>query len=130
MVGDHAPEILDRLDAQLRAQPLQRLGAEPLDAQQLDHAPRMLLPEALELGHLAGLEQLADLLGGALADAVDPLQLGHRELAEVGRLCADGLRGALVGTYPERLRLALVDQGQLRELLQHVEHVLLAVRHG
>ena len=54
----------------------------------------------------ARLEQLADLLGGALADALDLLELLERELPEVGALRGDRLRRGLVGAHPERLRIA------------------------
>ena len=52
-----------------------------------------------------------------------------REPAEVGGLRGDRLRGALVGAHAERLRVALLEHGQLGELAQHVEHVLLRVGH-
>ena len=91
---------------------------------------RVLRAQRLELRDLAGLEQLADLLGRALADALDLLQLLDGELAEVGRLRGDRLRRALVGAHAERLRVALVEDRQLGELAQHVEHVLLRVGHG
>ena len=71
-----------------------------------------------------------DLVGRALADAFDLLQLLGGELAEIGRLRGDGLRRALVGADAKRLRVALVEHGELGEVAQHVEDVLLGVGHG
>ncbi len=112
-----------------RAAAARAFGPEPLDAQQRDDAGGCFCAQRLELGDLAGLEQLADLLRGALADAVDLLQLLDRQLPEVGRLRGDRLRRALVGAHAERLRVALVEHGELGELAEHVEDVLLRVGH-
>ena len=51
------------------------------------------------------------------------------EPPEVGRLRGDRVRRALVGAHAERLRVALVEHGQLGELAEHVEDVLLRVGH-
>ena len=90
----------------------------------------MLLPQPLQLGDASGFQELADLLRGALADAVDPLQLLDGQHAEIGRLRRDRLRRALVGADAKRLRVALVQQRQLGQIPQHLQHVFLAVRHG
>jgi hypothetical protein len=87
----------------------------------------MLAAQRLELLDLARLEQLADLRGGALADPVDLLELLHGQHAEIGGLRADRLRGRLVGAHAKRLRIRLVERGELGEIAQHVEHVLLRV---
>ena len=79
--------------------------------------------------HLAGVEQLADLFGRALADALDLLQLFLGQLAEVGRLCRDRLRRALVGADAKRLGVALLEHGELGEIAKHVQNVLLRVGH-
>ena len=73
--------------------------------------------------------ELADLLGRALADPLDLLQLLDPELADVGRLRGDGLGRALVGAHAEGLGVPLVEHRQLAELVQHVEDVLFDVGH-
>jgi hypothetical protein len=90
----------------------------------------MLLAQRLELGDLAGLDELADPLGRALADVLDLLQILHRHATEVGGLRGDGVGGVLVSAHPERLRVALVEDGELGELAQHVQDVLLRISHG
>src|SRR5262249_52845144 len=91
VLAEDAPEIVDRRHTQLGAELLHRLGAEPLDAKESDHARRVLLPEQLELLDFAGVAELADLLRRAFADAVDLLELLHRERGEVARLGGDRL---------------------------------------
>ena len=61
---------------------------------------------------------------------VDLLELLGRERAEIGGLRLDGLRGALVGAHPKRLRIALFEHRQLGELAEHVEDVLLRIGHA
>src|SRR4051794_8562573 len=90
----------------------------------------MLLPEALQLLDLSLFDQLADLLGGALPDPLDLLQLARRQPPQIAGLRRDGLGRALVGADPKGLRVPLLQHRELRELPQHVEHVLLAVRHA
>src|SRR5262249_39470344 len=102
---------------------------EALDTHQCDHARRMLLPQRFQLLHLARLDELADLVGGALADPLDLLQLLCGQLSEIGRLGGDRLSRAFVGADTKRRRVALVENRQLGELPQHVEDVLLGVGH-
>ena len=90
----------------------------------------MLLAKALQLLYVARLEELADLGGRALADALDLDQLLRREPSEVRRLGSDGLRRALVRANAERLRVTLLEHRELGELAEHVEDVLLRVGHG
>src|SRR5206468_13099730 len=89
-----------------------------------------LLPEALQLLDLPVLQKLADLLGGALADPLDLLQLARGQPPQIAGLRRDRLRRALVGADPKGLRVPLVQHGELGELAQHVEDVLLAVGHA
>ena len=123
-------QIVERLDAQLGAQALHGLGPEALDAQQRDDAWRVLRPQCLELCDLARVEQLADLLGRALADVVDLLQVLDAEAAELAREGIDAVRCVLVGPHAERLRVALVEDRELGQLGEHVEDVLLRIGHG
>src|SRR6185436_20743655 len=95
VLRQHAAQIVDRPDTQLRAQALERLGSEALDAQQRDDRRRVLLPQRLELRDLPGLDQLANLVGRALSDALDLLQLLHGQLAQVRGLRGDRLGRAL-----------------------------------
>ena len=115
--------------AQLAAQLRERLRSQALDAQQRDHARRVLLAQRLELPDPARLEQLADLLGGALADPLDLAELLERELPEVSPLRGDRLPSGLVGAHPKGLGTSLVDLRELGELAQHLEHVLLRIAH-
>jgi hypothetical protein len=90
----------------------------------------VLLPQQLQLGHLAVIDQLADLLGRALADALDLLQLLGGQRPRVGGQAADGAGRALVSAHAKRLRVALLQHGQLGQLAQHLQNVLLPVSHG
>src|SRR6202012_4941663 len=85
VLGEDATEVVDRRHAQLGPQALDRLGPNPLDAEQRHDGRRVLLAERLELRHLPALEELADLARGALPDAVDLLEILRRELRQVRR---------------------------------------------
>jgi hypothetical protein len=89
----------------------------------------MLPAQLLELLDAAAVEQLADLPGGALADAVDLLQAGGVERGDVAGVGLDRPQRALVRAHAERLHVALVERGELGQLAQHVEHVTLAIGH-
>jgi hypothetical protein len=129
VLGERPAQVVDRAHRELVAQPPQRLRPQARDAQQRDDLARVLAPQRLELRDRSALEELADLVRRALADPLDLLELAGGEPAEIGRLRGDRLRRALVGAGAERLRVLLVDLRELGELAQHVEHVLLGVRH-
>ena len=129
MLRQRRPQVVDRADAELAPQPPQRLRPDAGETQERHDRARVLLAQRLELRDAPRLEELADGGCGALPDALDLLELGDREPAEVGRLGGDGLRRALVSAHAEGLRVGLLEQRELRELAQHVEHVLLRVRH-
>ena len=128
--GQGGAQVVDRLHVELRAQTRHGLWSEAGQAHQRQHARRVLGAEALQLGDLAGLDQLADLLRRALADVLDLLQILDGQAPEVGRLGRDGVRGVLVGAHAEGLRIAFVEDGELGELAQHVQDVLLRISHG
>ena len=52
------------------------------------------------------------------------------QLAQIGRLRRDRLGGALVSAHAEGLGIALLEHGQLGQLMQHVEDVLFRVGHA
>jgi hypothetical protein len=101
-----------------------------LDAQESDDAGRVLGAQLLQARHLARLQQLAHLGRRALADSLEVLQLLRRQLSQIRALRGDRLRCALVGPRAERLGIPLVEDGELGELTQHVEHVLFRIGHG
>ena len=75
------PEVLDRLDAEIRVELPHGLRTEAGDPQQLDQARRDLGAQAVVVGHPAGRRQLADLVADGLADAGD----GRRASGSIGR---------------------------------------------
>ncbi len=130
LVVEGLAKILQRLHPELGAQLLHGLRTQARDAHQGDDARGVLLPQAFELLHVPGVEQLADLGGRALADARDVLKLLGRETAEIGRVRRDRLGGALVGADAKRLGIPLLEYRQLGKLAQHVEDVLLRIAHA
>ena len=79
------------------------LGPEARDREQLDEARRDLRPEALVVGHVAGRDELRDLVADRLADARDLRRLaGPVGRGEVDRAATDRVGGAVVGDGLER----------------------------
>ena len=73
------PQVLQVADAELALEPKQGLGTEAGDLAERDEVRGVPLAELLELRDRPALEELADLLRGTLADAVDRGQLLLRE---------------------------------------------------
>ena len=111
-------QLLDAGDAQLRPQPRQGPGAEarhrgePLDGRGKPVA------ELIQLGDAAALEELAHLAGNRLADAVEPEQLRLRQRRQLLRRVAQPAQRAVVGAGAERLRAAVVENGQPVQLTE------------
>ncbi len=130
VLGHGAAQIFESEHAQLVTQARHVLGAEAGDLEERDHARGVLGAELVELLHPAGVDELADLGGGRLADALQRHQLRRAERRRVAGEDLDGARRALVGADAERLHVALVQGGELDELVEHVEDVLFPVCHG
>ena len=114
-----------------RAAACTAFGPEPLDAQQRHHARRVLLRAAPRASATLPVSSSSRILSAVLLPMPSIFCSSLRgQLAQVGRLRRDRLRRALVGAHAERLRVALVEHGQLGQLAQHVEDVLLGVGHG
>ena len=127
VLGEHAPQIVDRL-----RRPARRAAAS---------APWVPAP-----GCAAARPPRADASARSASSlATLPVSISSRifsavllpipsifcsscdgQLAQIGRLRRDRLRGALVGAHAERVRIALLEDRQLGELVEHVQHVLFA----
>ncbi len=105
-------EVVDRLDAEIRVELADGLGSEPRDPQQLDEARRDLGTEPVVVGHVAGRDELADLVADRLADARDRRRVARAVgRHEVDRAAPDGVGGSVVG------------DGLEHELALQLEHV-------
>jgi hypothetical protein len=80
---DRRPQVVQVPDSELAPEPEESLGTEPGDGAELDEIPGVLRAQLLELRDSPLLEELADLLRGAGADAVDPREILLREGGEV-----------------------------------------------
>ena len=107
-----------------------RLGAEPLDAQERDDARRVLRAQLLELRRPCRVSSSSRILAAVLLPMPWIFCSSLAVSSPRSVACAAiGLRGALVGADAERLRVALVEHGELGELAEHVEDVLFRVGH-
>ena len=105
-------EVLERLDVQLLVDEPNGLRPEPGDLQEPDEARRDLRAQALVVGHVAGRDELLDLVADRLADAGD-----LRRLA--GAVGGDEVDRAA----PDRVGRAVVGDGLERDLALDLEHV-------
>ena len=96
-------EVLERLDVELLVDEADGLRPEAGDREQLDEARRDLRAEPLVVGHVAGRDELRDLVADRLADARDLRRVaGPVGRDEVDRAAADRVGGAVVGDRLER----------------------------
>ena len=124
-------QLVETLDAELLPQPNQGLGTQPRHPGELLHRRREPLAEMLQLGDAAAGEELAHLARDRLADAVEPQQFRLRQRRQVLRRVTQPAQGAVVGAGAERLRAAVVQDGQavqLRELGQQLLHLQRSLR--
>ena len=106
------PQVVHRLDAELRVELADGLGAETGDLEDLDEARRDLGPKPVVDGHVAGRGDLPDLVRDGLADARDGRRVaGAIGRHEVDRAASDGIGGSMVG------------DGLEHELALELEHV-------
>ena len=99
---DGGPKVVQVADAELAPQPQQGLGAEPGNPAELDEVRGVLVAQLLELRDRPSLEELADLLRGALADAAHPRQLPFGERRQVAPVATRSPRARSRRRAPER----------------------------
>ena len=98
--------------AELGVELADRLRTEPRDLEHLDEGRRDLRPQLVVDGHVAGRDELADLVADGLADARD-----RRRVARPIR------RHEVDRAAPDRVGRAVVGDGLEHELALELEHV-------
>ena len=123
-------KLRERVDLEVVVERLDALRPEPGHAQQLGHAGRHLLAQALEQAAGPRRGDFADLRRQILPD---PGELGQRLAArdrrsEVERQVLDRPRPVAIGAHPKRVRL--LDLEEIGDLVEHPPDIGVVHRHG
>ena len=106
---DRSLQLLDILDAQLASHELECLGPEARDPAELDEFGWIGGPQLVELLHRAGIDELADLAGRCLSDAIDLGELGGGQRRDVAPIGFQAELSFLIGPNFERLWAPLIE---------------------
>ena len=108
--------IVERPDAGLAIQGRHRLGADALQAQEVENGRRKLGDQLAMVVGVAGLADLADAAGEILADAGNFAQAGFVERRQVVRMVRDDVGAVPVRTNLERV--VVLDLEEIGDLPQ------------